>query len=433
MYTFKVISLSLLLFASFFAFKIDGMEKPVNLIKKPVLFVIMPGNLDGGLEYLADPKNKSPLDFSDSLEMVRSPISLAKSGLTAFWSRYHTAYDGGEPRPMRAIYNPFDPRSLAEGEQRFPTEAVIANLPIKRMDLGQKNCQEFYDQLVLKHIDQYDEVVLGGGSQGSVAPLLFILKHKDEPKIIKKIIGVTIEACLGSANFTINSKGPAFIRDNCYVLAPFIAEIIGLLPIVPGLACYDACGPQLINIVEEIGKSESLQNIPITIFHSKQDPVIPVEVARGVVGGLAKGGHKRVYYLENPGKEHIHLINPNVLYDMLMFSSILNPHTIKSFKTYNPSSNVKTFTPEICRIHKKLQKTDAMDGVGYDYFEKIYDEIIKKEEAFQKRSKHALLAIRWTIRVIVGLLILIPSLVIIKKLIIPLCSYLLRKCRPRFI
>lgn len=243
-----------------------------NCAGSQTIVVVMPGLLDGGFDFLTNQQ---------------------KSITKARVNHPHTSLN-----PSKQIHS-----------YNKTITVYCNNIEGKKMDLGGPACVQFYKEMILDAHKKYpdENLILAGGSQGSVGPFGALLELLEENHpVTHKIKGIMIESCLASTHTTINhiiSQRPLINRIPEYspVIAPLLAEYAGVLcyPLwvfekVKSLVCkgyrpltdnlhitYDAFQPQMASYLNLLNTKypDFFNTLPLLIFHSKGDPLIPYNVA----------------------------------------------------------------------------------------------------------------------------------------------------------
>lgn len=261
-------------FIIFFFSSVFASSNPKTVI------VHMPGNADGGLDFL-NPE-------------------LLENGFFDIKSRYSNTLN---PKKDIHIYN----------DKLFERFIYTNNIALNDMDLGGPNCVEFYKKMILEVNKLFPdaEIILAGASQGSVGPFGALAKLAEENNpVVSKIKKVLIEAALGSTHETINFyvKKIPLLKILPYFskkIGPLLAEYLPRF--IPGFAAYDAFAPQMYHYIDTIThNSELLKDIKFYIIHDLYDDIIPYQCAENVHSLLPKNqayfkltkneGHLPAYY-----------------------------------------------------------------------------------------------------------------------------------------
>lgn len=164
-------------------------------------------------------------------------------------------------------------------------------------DLGQKNCQEKFNQK-LQGNGKVDFIY--ASSQGTATVLN---STAISPSILKDCKGVVLEASLGSGNSGIyqevyenfNSKVSIKIPKfpGSYYILPYLATMV--------LRHYSPAGQQAIFSVEHFPK-----DIPIVLMHAKDDSEVPFSDSCALYYKLKEQGNN-VYFIPIESEEHCDL------------------------------------------------------------------------------------------------------------------------------
>jgi hypothetical protein len=370
-------SLYFLLFATLaYAGDNNTVDESGPFIPEKVLFIISPGTMDGGWKL----EKKPPLGYH-----------YFKG------NRWSTPYKS-EIQNMKKRYDPF---GIAK--------VIRVNLPIRDMDMGQTNCQNFYFNTVLDYCrkDEYKNIVLAGSSQGSRAAL-YSLGCVASSIYNKKIKGVLIEGSVTSINAAIlhtakNIKGGKFLLNyipGCYYLLPYVAKLFGYFRL-PGFRKYTLCDSNMLDLARDAVATYSSNHIPIFIVHDKNDWASPIENSRALYYALKKR-HSNTFYIETDNKD---------LFDITKDHSILHTDLLQ-----NDTNAIKLFVD----IGSGRINLDSIKDCQPDHknskFKKAYEEIKKIDLLFSSHLD------RW----------IIYAYIITFSILICGCIYLY-KTWPRFI
>jgi hypothetical protein len=271
--------------------------------------------------------------------------------------------------PLVKEYDPF------VDQYNGATYAKMVNLAQAQMDLGQKNCQAFFEKVALELLNLNKNhpdfgVTFLGGSQGSVAAFWFLLKFASNPEIMKKINGLIVEGFLATGNSGISQFFKKRVSSKftavpgAYYWLPYIAKT--------EYPAYDPQGSQTIHIGKDIGSNKNLQHIPIVFIHDVNDETVPIESSRAMYYALKSAGHPKVYYIETDNAKlyrpcHVNLLFPSTHPDQIeALKRIINPD-------YNRSDQSD-------QSDLRLYRPDLDENI---IFKIAYDTLIKKERPFR--------------------------------------------------
>ena len=274
-----------------------------------------------------------------------------------------------EDGPLDQKYDPFFDTI------RGSSHGKIINLLPRFMDIGQKNCQDFFENEALKFLapqtdSHYSNIYFLGGSQGSVPLFWFIHKYANDPTIIGKIKGIVVEGFVASANAAIfhafKNRMSSKIANLpfAYYWVPYLMKI--------DYPFYMPHGSQVIHLGKIIGKIKSLHDKPIIFIHDVNDAIVPIELTRAMYYALKSGGHPNVYYIETNNRPLYLPSHVNLLF------SHSHPQQIKALKhILNPYLNTQDNFVDL---------TVYQPDHTHPQFKKAYFDLVAKEMPFSSRK-----------------------------------------------
>jgi hypothetical protein len=185
-------------------------------------------------------------------------------------------------------------------------------------DLGQETCiKPLRDALATMKKDE--KTIIYATSQGAASAL-----NRWAEDTNYQIKAMILEAPLVSGNSAIlhTLKGPLMNLPTiaslpfAYYWIPYFAKIL--------YPRYWPAGKQPIKAVEDM----PINNIPIILIHSKNDPQLSYDDTCALYCGLRAYGNKNVYLISKPNMAHINIISENA--DKRIIQNILKKHGLLS-------------------------------------------------------------------------------------------------------
>jgi len=197
-------------------------------------------------------------------------------------------------------------------------------------DFGQTRCMNDVKKTT-SLLPKEDKIIIHASSQGTATALNYATQNPNH------VSALVLEAVMLSGNSAIYhyTKNALLLRyltylPGSYYWLPYCAWQFPF---------YSPAGEQPINNIHRLPK-----NLPIIIYHCKQDPCLSFEDAQALYAFIKRSGRENVYFLpiNTPGwGNHVELLqtgNVNINVINAIFAKYNLPHQIPSGPTLDPDS-----------------------------------------------------------------------------------------------
>jgi len=193
-------------------------------------------------------------------------------------------------------------------------------------DFGQTRCMNDVKKTT-SLLPKEDKIIIHASSQGTATALNYAAQNPNH------VSALVLEAVMLSGNSACSNNVPHFLSclPGSYYLIPYFAKAI--------YPFYSPAGNQPINNVHLLPR-----NLPIIIYHCKQDPCLSFEDAQALYAFIKTSGRENVYFLpiNCPGwGAHVELLqkgNVNINVINAIFAKHNLPYQIPSGSTLDPDS-----------------------------------------------------------------------------------------------